>query len=222
MKRALPSIMAQTYPNIEIIVAAHGCTDNTVKRVEEFGEARGSSDQRVLRVLRVPRTKYYRDTPENRWLAGAVEPANAAIAAARGEWIARCDDDDIWTPSHIERLLRFAQAGNFEFVSGAYERERDGVRDIVHDDGEDPPVGGTATWLYRSYLRFMRENPDCWRKTWNRVSDTDHCDRFRKAGVRIGHLDQVFAYQLPRPGQTVVGSEAVRRYIMEPEATAKE
>ena len=95
----------------------------------------------------MPRTKYYRDTPENRWLAGAVEPANAAIAAARGDWIARCDDDDIWTPSHIEQLLRFAQAGKFEFVSGAYERERDGIRDIVHHDEENPPIGGTAPVL---------------------------------------------------------------------------
>ena len=29
---------------------------------------------------------------------------------------------------------------------------------------ESPKIGGVSTWLYRSYLKFMRYNIDCWRK----------------------------------------------------------
>src|SRR3990167_4988978 len=29
--RALPSVLAQTYRNLEIIIAAHGCTDGTLR-----------------------------------------------------------------------------------------------------------------------------------------------------------------------------------------------
>ncbi len=205
MERALPSILAQKYDNIEIIVAAHGCTDRTFNRVTL------EVDSPKVWVLQVPRKGTHPPTPENVWLAGAVEPSNAAIAAAHGEWIARCDDDDIWTPDHLQRLLYFAVQNGHEFVSSNYEREIDGKREVVKHDGVWPHIGGTQTWLYRSYLRFMRENPDCWRKKWNRVSDMDFADRIRKAGVRIGHLDKVTAYILPRPGEDAVGFEAVRR-----------
>ena len=204
LTRALPSIRAQTYTNLEIIVACHGCTDDTARHVWNL------NDQRI-RVLYVPRKQTYPPTAENHWLAGPAVPANAALKAVRGDWIARCDDDDVWTPDHIEVLLRAAQAEGREFISGAYECERDGVREIVYHDGEDPPAGGTQTWLYRSYLRFMKYNPDCWRKSWNRVNDTDLVDRFRKAGVRMGHIDRVVARVLPRPGETTVGFQAYQR-----------
>ena len=202
--RTLPSVLAQTYTNLEIIVAAHGCTDDTTRRVLALG------DRRVY-VIEVERCRTYPPTAENHWLAGPVAPLNAALKAATGAWIARIDDDDTWTPDHVERLLRFAQGGDYEFVSSAYETERDGERGIVWHDGQEPPIGGTQTWLWRSYLKFMRYNPDCWRKTWNRVNDTDLADRFRKAGVRIGWTPEVTARVLPRPGETTVGLAAYRR-----------
>lgn len=168
----------------------------------------------AFRILDVPRTQTYPPTAENHWLAGPVVPANAALAASRGAWIARIDDDDTWTPGHVERLLRFAQEGGHEFVSSAYRTVRDGKETIV---GAEDGIGGTQTWLYRDYLKFMRYNPDCWRKAWHRVNDMDLADRFRKAGVWIGYLDEVTAEVLPRPGEATVGLDAYRR-----DAEAKE
>ena len=206
MERALPSVLAQTYRNLEIIVAAHGCTDGTVPYVL------GLEICPRVRLLEVPRTRTYPPTAENHWLAGPVVPANAALAAAKGAWLARIDDDDTWTPDHIEALLRFAQRGDYEFVSAAYAVHKNPGHDyIVKHDEEDPPAGGVQTWLYRSYLRFMRYNSACWRKSWNAVNDTDLVDRFRKAGVRMGHLNEIVAYVEPRPGETTVGLEAYRR-----------
>jgi glycosyltransferase involved in cell wall biosynthesis len=204
--RGLASVRKQKYDKLEIIVAAHGCTDQTHAVVRQVM----NNDPRV-KLLIVPRTKYHPQTAETTWLAGAVEPANAAFRAATGEWIARCDDDDIWTEDHIQRLLYFAVSSGYEFVSSAYEREVDGKREVVPHDGEHPPIGGTQTWLMRSYLTFMKENPDCWRKAWNRVSDTDYADRIRKAGVRTGWIEDVTAYVLPRPGETKVGLAAVQQ-----------
>jgi glycosyltransferase involved in cell wall biosynthesis len=180
LNRALPSVRSQTHRHLEIIVAAHGCTDGTVERVEAIYDKR-------IRVLDVPRHQTYPPTAENHWLAGPVVPANAALGAVRGQWIARIDDDDVWTPDHIRDLLTFAQAYGHEFVT---------------------LVGGTQTWLYRSYLRFFRYNPDCWRKSWNRVNDTDLQDRMWRAGVRMGYLDKVHAYVLPRPGEKTIGLKA--------------
>lgn len=137
----------------------------------------------------------------NHWLAGPVAPLNAGLKALRGDWIARIDDDDTWTPDHLEKLLRAAWRGNYEFMSSAYRTHEKIV-------GAEDGIGGTQTWLYRSYLRFMKYNPDCWRKRWNRVNDMDLAERFRRAGVWIGYLDEVTAEVLPRPGEDVVGMKA--------------
>ena len=208
LSRALPSVKGQTYTNLEIIVAAHGCTDGTEARVRAL-------DDRRLHVLSVPRTRTYPPTAENHWLAGPVIPANAALHASRGAWLSRVDDDDEWTPDHVEKLLRFAQSGDYEFVSSAYVRSEPGREsgrdgDYVTRVGPDRSIGGTQTWLYRSYLKFMRYNPDCWRKTHDRVNDLDLAERFRRAGVRIGYLDDATCIIRPRPGETEIGSAAYR------------
>lgn len=210
MERALPSVLATTYDNIEIIVAAHGCTDGTEETIRMLKTFLGDSR---IRVLRVPRRQTYPPTAENHWLAGPVVPANAALQAAKGDWIARIDDDDTWTPDHLEALLDFAQAGDYEFVSAAHETHEGKVE--PYDIGVK--IGGTQTWLYRSYLKFFRYNPDCWRKAWNRVNDTDLQDRMFRAGVKMGYLDKVVAKVLPRPGETDVGLKAYTNDIIKKE-----
>jgi glycosyltransferase involved in cell wall biosynthesis len=207
LSRALPSVLAQTYTNIEIIVAAHGCTDGTVELCRRIDDSR-------LRVVEVPRRQTYPPTVENHWAAGPVAPANAALKLCRGDWIARIDDDDMWSPVHLEKMLRFADIGGFEFVSAAHQ---------THEGRVEPynlggtRVGGTQTWLYRSYLKMFRYNPDCWRKSWNRVNDTDLQDRMHKAGVRMGYLDEVTAYVYPRPGESSVGLRAYKEDIIKKE-----
>ena len=50
-----------------------------------------------------------------------IPPANAAIAAARGRWIAPLDHDDEWDDDHIEVLLAAALGEHAEL---AYSRMR--------------------------------------------------------------------------------------------------
>lgn len=219
IERAVTSVLSQTYENIELMIVGDHCTDNTAELLAEIRDPR-------LRFYNLPsRSRKYRQTVENHWFVGGATPANKAMELARGQWIARVDDDDTWSPDHIEKLLHYAQQGQYEFVSGLYEEERFGERKVV--DGvraldpyytrrppsavdDSPKIGGVSTWLYRSYLRFMRYNVNCWRKEWNRVWDVDLSLRIHGAGVRMGFLDQVVAYVLPRPGETSVGLEAYK------------
>ena len=206
LTRAVSSVLHQDYRNIEVLVCAHGCTDGTEGHVRALGDSR-------IRVLSVPRRQTYPATARNHWLAGPVDPINVGLVHAKGRFFARIDDDDEWAHFHLDRLVRFAQNGNHEFVSSAYLTND---RVVHHDDGK-PPIGGVQTWVWRSYLRFMRANPDCYRKRWNAVNDTDLADRFRRAGVRIGHLDEVTAYVFPRPGETVIGLKAYQQNRAETE-----
>lgn len=219
IERAVTSVLSQTYTNIELIVVGDHCTDNTVELISKIKDPR-------LRFYNLPsRKRNYQLTVENHWFVGGAVPANKAMEMARGQWLARVDDDDTWSPDHIEVLLRFAQQNQHEFVSGLFVEERfgeqkvvDGVRatDPYYTRGkkypadDSPKIGGVSTWLCRSYLRFMKYNVECWRKSWNRVWDVDLSQRIYKAGVRMGFLDQVVAYVLPRPGESTIGLEAYK------------
>jgi glycosyltransferase involved in cell wall biosynthesis len=87
---SIPSVLAQTWTDFELIVVDDGSTDATAEKVGGF------QDPRVRLVSQV-----------NRGLAGA---RNAGIRAARGEFIAFLDADDLWHPEklarHVEHLRR--------------------------------------------------------------------------------------------------------------------
>ncbi len=208
MTRALPSVLAQTYANLEILVCAHGCTDGTAGWV--IGSYRLENR---IRVIQVPRRRTYPPTAENHWYAGPVDPINAGLKAARGKFWARIDDDDEWTPNHIETLLRFAQKTNAEFVSSAYIANGK----LIKHDGLDPPIGGVQTWLARSYLKLFRANPDCWRRRIHRVNDTELAHRYRMAGVRIAWTSAVTAKIESRPGEKFIGLKAYQQNRAETE-----
>jgi len=217
MERAVPTVLAQTYKNFELLIIGDHCTDKTEEYVRSIKDPR-------LRFYNIPEREYrYPPTAENHWLAGPVVAANKGLELSRGKWIARVDDDDTWTSDHIESLLRFAQKGGYEFVSARYLEERyeekridegRGARDPYYTrkkrtiKGPNPLIGGTATWLFRSYLKFIKYNINCWRKSWNRVNDIDYSLRIYKAGVRMGFLPEVKAFIIPRPGEDTVGLEA--------------
>lgn len=209
IERAIPSVLNQTYKNFEYIIVGDCCTDETEEVVRKIGDPR-------IRFFNLPKRGYrYPPTVENHWFAGPVVPANYALKMVRGKWIARIDDDDIWTEDHLEVLLQFAQEGNYEFVSSSYIAVRHGKEILVDVKDQIPRIGGTQTWLYRSYLKFMKYNINCWRKKWNRVNDTDLQDRFYRAGVRIGFLEKVTCYVLPRPGEETIGLEAYKKTAKE-------
>lgn len=200
LERALPSVIHQTYRNLEIIVVAHGCADDTEEWVRRVRDNR-------LRVVSVPRAVNYPPTVENHWFAGRVQASNAGLEECSGDWIATIDDDDRWHPNLISSLLSFAEEHAFDFVSAA-AASPEGVLEPYDVDGVK--VGSLQTWLYRSNLKSFKFNPDCWQNEWNKVCDTDLQQRFRDAGVKMGFLDRVLCDILPRPGDQEIGLKAAK------------
>ena len=86
LAETLRSITAQTFANFEAFIVSDGPSETTRAVVESFDDAR-------LHYLSVPHH-------------GGPGPArNAGIERARGEFVAFCDDDDLWHPSKLEAQL---------------------------------------------------------------------------------------------------------------------
>ncbi|HUT30666.1 MAG TPA: glycosyltransferase [Sedimentisphaerales bacterium] len=85
LAQALASVLRQSYRNLQIIVVNDGGQDVT-------SVIRSSNDKRLVFINR----------KENR---GKAFSLNEALARAEGKYVAYLDDDDLYYPNHIERLV---------------------------------------------------------------------------------------------------------------------
>lgn len=212
VERTLPSILKQTYSHVEIVIVGDHCIDDTPERLAKLNDSR-------VRFYDLPQRGRYPHDPASRWFVQGSVPRNVGLRLARGKWLGWISDDDVLLPHHLESLLRFAQRGDYEFVSAAYIEERYGEEKIVDVQDTKPRIGGMQTWLYRSYLRFFYWNIHSWRKSWNRPVDYDLQFRMVNAGVRMGFLNEVVAYVPPVEGTQTVGLDA-QRILAQSEAEA--
>lgn len=90
LEGSITSVLSQTWIDLELIVVDDGSTDGSVQKVLSF------TDPRVRLVSQA-----------NRGLAGA---RNAGIRAARGEFVAFLDADDLWLPEKLERHVALLRA----------------------------------------------------------------------------------------------------------------
>ena len=95
----LESVFAQTYQDFEVIVVNDGSPDT-----EEL--------ERVLHPY-LDRISYIKQ--ENR---GASVARNTGVEAARGEFIAFLDADDLWLPSCLEQQMSFLRTHPVDLVCG--------------------------------------------------------------------------------------------------------
>lgn len=100
---ALESVKAQTYQNIELIVADDGSPDNTVELCEKWFAENG--DRFVRTEVVVP--------PHN---TGTSANYNRAVKASKGEWIKLFDGDDFLAPNCVEDNIAFVQEHPEAFV----------------------------------------------------------------------------------------------------------
>lgn len=183
-ERSIPSVLAQTYQNFEVVVVGDAAPDEVRLAVEAF------DDPRISFVNLSYRGPYPAD-PEAAWRVSGVPAYNEAVRRARGLWIAPLDDDDAWRSTHLERLLERARRDRLELAYG---------RQAVHfADGYartigcfPPEVGefGVQAALYHAGLAqiFEYELAD---GPLGLPSDWALCRRMMEAGVKIGMLDEV-------------------------------
>ncbi len=126
LEEALDSILSQTYPPLEIIIADDGSTDGTPGVVARYGD----------------RVRYLRQ--DN---VGPAAARNLGLEAGQGEFVAFLDADDRWHPEKLERqMARFeirAELGcSVSHVQNFWISELSGEEDKFRDHRIAKPLPG--------------------------------------------------------------------------------
>ena len=96
LKKALDSVVAQTFQNWEAVVVNNFSTDNTIEVVNSF------ADQRI---------KLF-NFSNNGVIAAS---RNHGLKEAAGDFIAFLDSDDVWYPNKLQKCVEQASAG-YQFI----------------------------------------------------------------------------------------------------------
>lgn len=126
LRATLDSVLAQTYDNLEIIVVDDGSKDETAA----IAEAYAARDARIRLVVK----------PNG----GVSSARNAGIAAARGDYVAFLDADDIWHPEKIAAQIEVLCPGGREAYVAAFSLH-------LRVDTDGRVIGKSRSWPFEDF-----------------------------------------------------------------------
>ena len=144
--QTLAAVLAQTHPQVEIVVVDDGSTDRSLEVVAHTA----------------PRAV----VAHNAQAGGVSRARNQGLAMAQGRVVCFLDQDDLWHPSHLARQLaafeRMPEAGAVVVPYHHWYPGTDGYAapetlwPAAADDHFDPAFTG---WVYHQFMH------DCWALT---------------------------------------------------------
>ena len=103
LRRAVLSVVHQTFTNWELLIIDDASTDNTLSVAKEIG----TED---LRIRVVP-------SPVNQ---GAAASRNKGVQQCKGAYVAFIDSDDVWCPEKLDKQLRLIADTGADLCYTAY------------------------------------------------------------------------------------------------------
>ncbi|WP_124058607.1 glycosyltransferase family 2 protein [Vaginisenegalia massiliensis] len=99
ISQTIKAVQAQTYPNWELILINDCSSDQSQVIIEQIQKA----DQRVQLI----------NLEQN---SGAAVARNTGLEAAKGQYIAFVDSDDVWQPTKLMDQLAYMQENGYAFT----------------------------------------------------------------------------------------------------------
>ena len=188
VEKAIRSILGQTYKNIEVLIVDDASTDTTIDIIEMLAR----EDCRI-RLIKHQSNKQI------------VYTLNELINAARGEYIARMDADDISLPQRIEKQVFFLETHKDYAVCGT---------NLIDIDEEGNKIGIENFPAYANDTEFIAKfyTPVCHPSVMFRADVCENnkydpkyiyaedyelwCRMIFENGLKIGNVqEQLFMYR---------------------------
>ena len=117
IRDCLDSVKQQTYPNIEIVIADDGSTDDTVEVIKNYIKENNDLDIKLV---------------ENEENIGLTKSLNKGIEHCSGKYIARLDADNVCLPERVGKQVDFLEKNNDFALVGSFNNKKftDGREDI--------------------------------------------------------------------------------------------
>jgi hypothetical protein len=188
-ERSLPSALAQTHRNIEIIVVGDAAPPEVEQAVRRFADPR-------IRFVNLERRGPYPEDPDALWFVAGTMPLNEALRIARGQWVAILNDDDEFRPDHVERLVALARERRAEVAYGklAMHLPDGGTEEL----GAFPPALHQFGWqmaLFHEGLRYFGFSFGA--EAFRIPGDWHLCRRMLRTGVSFAMTEQVLGDYYP-------------------------
>lgn len=138
LKRAVDSVIKQTYSNIELIV------------VNDFPEDKSAAKEIQLMLESYQSKKIQYLEPKKN--SGACIVRNIGLQNAKGEFIAFLDDDDFWLENKVEVQVAGFKNNEIGVVYTPFYREYKGKREIMPALGKS---GNITEYILSSYTMAL-------------------------------------------------------------------
>jgi glycosyltransferase involved in cell wall biosynthesis len=179
---ALESVRAQRFHDWELIVTEDGSKDSAEDIVLEFARS-------VSQPVRYDRHACNLGLPAAR---------NTGIAAARGEWIALLDADDVWTAGHLDSTAALMNDPSIEFIhSGSVLFDSDSGREIQVRAPSAQMIADFPRSLFNGGYVIQPSSVVLRRRLWEDVGGFDPTFRYvedREMWIRCARTGAQFVY----------------------------
>jgi hypothetical protein len=189
LMRALPSLLAQTYTNIEVLVVGDAVSPEVEKGVEALADPRVHFANLSQRLIADP-------MPGRHRLVGSTMARNEAARRASGLWLVHFDDDDYLRPGAIAALLELARQQRVEVAYGGFETHQPAGNSTTVLGF--PPRAERFAWpaaLMHGGLRFLER--ELVASALDLPGDIYMLERALRAGVRFAMLDDIVLDYFP-------------------------
>ena len=164
---AIESVLQQTFQDFEIVVVDDGSTDNSAAVAKAY--------PRVRCICKGH--------------SGISATRNAAIAEAKGEFVAFLDADDLWAPEKLEKQLAYLDAHpQCDLVHALAQNFFDGPEETMTQRQKQLMEANLENYMAASCIRRrLFERIGNFREDLAVGEDTHWIARLRAAGVDMGH-----------------------------------
>ena len=144
---AIASVLGQSYERFEIVVVNDGPNERTRRAIDQLSDSR-------IQYHELPERSVYPEDSHHRWMVAGSPGMNRAADLSSGAWLAPLDDDDEFTPDHLEKLLDLARGRRAELAYGALV-QRNLINSTEARIWSSPPAVSHFSFQGAIYLRDL-------------------------------------------------------------------